>query len=77
MFNIKYDALDTIKKIRATALANLAAGVVITEFISEGNQFQGVITAPTGDVLLATELYLDEFYGELITETTPNFYSCL
>ena len=75
MFNVLYDPLETIKKIRATALANIAAGVTITEFISEGNQFQGLISAPTQDVLLATERYLDEFYGELITETAPNFFS--
>jgi len=73
MFNILYDTLESIQQIRATALANMQAGVVITEFIREGNQFKGVQAADTKEVLLATERYLDEYYGELITETQPNF----
>jgi len=73
MFNILYDSPDTVKSIRAKALDNLVAGIVITEFASEGNQFRGVAAMPTKEVLIATERFLDEFYGELITETTPNF----
>lgn len=75
MFNVQYDSVDLIKQIRATALANLAAGIVLTQFTSEGTTFNGVATAPTQQVLIATERFLDEYYGELITETTPNFYS--
>lgn len=72
-FNILYDSVDTVKAIRAQAMTNLATGVTITEFISEGNQFKGVIAAPTHEILRATERFLDEYYGELITETQPNF----
>lgn len=76
MFNVQYDDLATIQAIRKTALANLVAGITITEFVSEGTQFKGQVTAAdTRAVLLATERYLDEYQGELITETTPNFLS--
>ena len=75
MLNVEYDSVDTIRQIRATALANLAAGIVITQFISEGTQITGIACAPTKEVLLATERFLDEYNGELITETTPNFYN--
>ena len=72
-FNPLYDSPDTIKQIRATALANLVAGVIVTEFISEGSQFQGVVAAKTDELLLATEIFLDEWNGNLVTETQPNF----
>jgi hypothetical protein len=73
-FNPLYDSIETVKAIRATALSNLASGIVITEFISEGNQIKGVVAGKTEEILLATERYLDLYYGELITETNPNFY---
>ena len=76
-FNINYDDLETVKAIRATAMANLQSGVTITEFASEGTQFKGVMTFNTFEVLRATERYLDEYYGELITETRPNFLTYL
>lgn len=73
MFNVKYDDVKLIKTIRATALANLASGVVITTWSSEGSTFSGQVSGDTKEVLLATEAYLDEYNSELVTETRPNF----
>jgi hypothetical protein len=74
-FNILYDDVDTIRAIRATALANLSQGILITQWASEGSTFQGVANCNTAELLLATERYLDEYNGNLITETRPNFLS--
>lgn len=76
MFDIRYDDFETVKQIRAKALANLAAGLLITEFASEGTSFKGISHGVnTKELLLATERYFDEYNNELITETTPNFNS--
>jgi hypothetical protein len=74
MYNILYDDPNVIKQIRATILLNQAAGVTLTEFISEGTQFQGLSSFESWEAALyATERFLDEYYGQLITETAPNF----
>jgi hypothetical protein len=72
-FNPLYDSYDTVIAIRTTAMNNLAAGIIITEFASEGTQFKGVLVGDTMEILLATERYLDQYNGDLITETRPNF----
>jgi hypothetical protein len=74
-FNVLYDDVATVKAIRATALANLQAGIVLTQFVSEGTQLTGVMAAPTVEVLIATERFLDEYYEQLIVETVPNFFT--
>jgi len=74
-FNVLYDDVATVKAIRATALANLQAGIVLTQFVSEGTQITGVMSAPTVEVLIATERFLDEYYEQLIVETVPNFFT--
>ena len=74
MFNILYDDPAVIKQIRATALANMAAGVTLTQWVAEGKQFQGVLSFESWDeVMYATERFLDEYYNQLVTETAPNF----
>lgn len=75
MFDIRYDSYETVRKIRAKALENLADGIVLTEWASEGSAFKGVLAHNTKDLLLATERYLDEYHGQLITQTVPNFLS--
>ena len=74
-FNPRYDDLNTVKAIRAKAMANLVAGITITSFVSEGSQFIGKQSADTKDILIATERYLDQYYGELVTQTAPNFFT--
>lgn len=73
MFNPDYDSVDTVKAIRAMALTNLASGITVTEFTSEGTSFKGSIQMDTKELLLATERFLDEYSDNLITETRPNF----
>jgi hypothetical protein len=75
MFDVKYDSYETVRKIRAKALENLANGVVLTEWNSEGSSFKGVVNYDTKELLLATERFLDEYNGNLVTETVPNFLS--
>ena len=72
-FDKRYDSVETIKKIRAKALDNLSNGILITEFNSEGTLIKGFAPCKTDELLLATEIFLDDYYGELVTETTPNF----
>lgn len=75
MFDVKYDSYEVVRKIRAKALENLAAGIVLTEWSSEGSAFKGIVTYNTKEVLLATERFLDEYHNRLVTETVPNFLS--
>lgn len=73
LFDIRYDDVKVIKAIRAKALANATSGVVITNWSGEGQTYSGQVVADTETVLRETLRFLDEYYGNRITQTSPNF----
>lgn len=73
-FDPLYDDLKVIRNIRNVCLTNMAAGITITKFSSEGTTFEGD-GIDTMELFNATTRYLDLYNDNIITETAPNFSS--
>lgn len=69
----------TILEIRATCIANLAAGVVTTSWSSEGSSETLQQTMSTRVLLEECNAFLQAYdpvtYGKRIKRTSPSFYS--
>ncbi len=72
-FDPRFEDYDLVVKIRKKAIDALAAGVIITSWTAEGTSFSGRTAGNTEEILAATTRYFDEYEGNLVTETLPNF----
>jgi hypothetical protein len=71
----QYYKPEFIKELQKSIQETLLSGVQVTNFVSEGTQFQGIPTGTMEELTIAIERYWDEYNGQLITETQPNFSS--
>lgn len=64
---------DFVRQLQCSVQENMLAGVQITDFVSQGTQFQGIPAGTTEELIQAIDYYWNEVGGTLITDTAPNF----